>query len=86
MALEKVEGRLPRSWESGPDTTVETARPAQLDEGIVSHGGDCGCCAAGDRRDALDRLQVQEDHRRVCTALHRLGADLTRYYSRRVAA
>jgi len=35
-----------------------------------------------ERRAALDRLQAQEDARRIATALHDLGADLVRYYSR----
>jgi hypothetical protein len=35
-----------------------------------------------DRRAALARLQAQEDHRRVCTWLHRL-APLTVYYGPR---
>jgi len=36
-----------------------------------------------DHRAALDRLQAQEDQRRIATALHDLGADLVRYYGAR---
>jgi hypothetical protein len=34
--------------------------------------GECGCCATGARRAALDRLKAQEDQRRLASALCRL--------------
>jgi hypothetical protein len=34
--------------------------------------GECGCCASGARRAALDRLKAQADQRRIATALCRL--------------
>jgi len=34
--------------------------------------GECGCCATGARRAALDRLKAQADQARIATALCRL--------------
>jgi hypothetical protein len=69
---EKDRGRPPSPGESGPE--MEQVTGTATTESLARDP---------DRLAALDRLQRQEDQRRVATALHDLGANLVRYYGPR---
>lgn len=66
----------PRAAESRPDVDHNRRPAAQLNDTLSIPDWQ-------DRRAALDRLQAQEDQRRIATALQQLGADLVRYYGPR---
>jgi hypothetical protein len=69
-------------WPPGRDAASGPAGPLEpLD--VARRGNTSMVTDWQDRRAALDRLQAQEDARRVATALHRLGADLVCYYGPR---